>query len=88
MKLLGNGPHRGLQHAVDPVLHVHGIVLRFDVDVARPALNGRIDGRVDEPDDRADVARQPFDGEALVAVLFFLQQLQPEALGGFLEHAL
>ena len=84
----GDRPHRRLQHAVDAVLHVDRVVLRLDVDVARPPLDGRVDRRVDQPDDRADVARQPLDGEALVAVLLFLQQLQLEALGGVLEDAL
>src|SRR5258706_332688 len=46
-------PHRFLQHAVDPILHVDGVVLRLDVDVARAALDGGVDRRVDEPDDRA-----------------------------------
>jgi len=51
-------------------------------------LDGGVDGRVDETDDRAEVARQPLDGEALLAVVFFLQQLQVEALRGVFQHAL
>ena len=88
VELLGDRPHRRLQHAVDPVLHVHRIVLRLDVDVARAPLDGGVDRRVDQPDDRADVARQPLDGQVVVAVLVFLEQLQLEALGRLLEHAL
>ena len=88
VELLGDRPHRRLQHAVDPVLHVHRVVLRLDVDVARAALDGGVDGRVDQPDDRTDVARQPLDRQALFAVLLFLEQLELEALGGVLQHAL
>ena len=88
VELLGDRPHRRLQHAVDAVLHVDRVVLRLDVDVARAPLDRGVDRRVDQPDDRADVARQPLDGEAVVAVLLFLQQLQLEALGRLLEHAL
>ena len=80
VELLGDRPHRRLQHAVDPVLHVHRVVLRLDVDVAGAPLDGGVDRRVDQPDDRADVARQPLDGQVVVAVLVFLQQLQLEAL--------
>ncbi len=39
-KLLVDRPHRRLQHAVDPVLHVDRVVLRLDVDVAGAALDG------------------------------------------------
>ena len=82
-------PHGGLQHAVDPVLHVHRVVLGLDVDVARAPLDGRVDHRVDQPDDRAGIAREPFDGQPLLgAVLLLAQQLHLEALGGLLEHAL
>jgi hypothetical protein len=48
VEALGDRPHRRLQHAVDAVLHVHRIVLRLDVDVARAALDGREDHRVDQ----------------------------------------
>ena len=88
MKLLGDGTHRLLQHAVDAVLDVDRVVLRLDVDVARAALNRGVDRRVDEADDRADVAREPLDGQAVLAALLFLEQLQLEALRGVLEDAL
>ena len=67
VELLGDRPHRRLQHAVDAVLHVHRVVLRLDVDVARAPLDGGEDGRIDQPDDRADVARQPLDREVVLA---------------------
>ena len=69
------------------VLHVHRVVLRLDVDVARAALDRGVDGRVDQPDDRARVGRQLVDGQLLVAGLVFAQDLQLEALGRLLEHA-
>ena len=61
---------------------------RLDVDVARPALDGGVDRRVDQPDDRADVAREPLDGEVVLAALVVLEHLQLEAFGGLLEDAL
>ncbi len=64
------------------------IVLGLDVDVRRAALDRREDGGVHQPDHRADVARQPLDREVLVAALLVLEQLDLEALGGFLQHAL
>ena len=60
-------PHRRLQHAVDPVLHVHRIVLRLDVDVARAPLDRAVERRVHEPDDRARVGGQLLDRQRLVA---------------------
>ena len=85
---LRDRPHRRLQHAVDPVLHVHRVVAGLDVDVARAPLDRGVDRRVDQPDDRADVAGQPLDGEVLVAGLVVLEDLQLEAFGRLLEHAL
>ena len=88
VELLRDRPHRRLQHAVDAVLHVHRVVAGLDVDVARAPLNGREDRRIDELDDRADVAREPLDGEVLVEVVVVLEELNLEALGRLFEHAL
>ena len=88
VKALGNRPHRRLQHAIDAVLHVHRIVLRLDVNVAGAALDGGEDGRVDQPDDRAAVARQPFDGEIVVCKVIVFEDLDLKFLGRFVEHAL
>ena len=85
---LGDRPHGRLQHAVDAVLHAHRVVLRLDVDVAGAALDGREDRRVDQPDDRAVVARQPLDGEVVFARVLVLEDLDLELLGGLVEHAL
>ena len=88
MELLADRPHRRLKHTVDAVLHVHGVVAGLDVDVAGAPLNRRVDRRVHELDDRADVARQPFDRQVVVAGLVLLQDLELEPFGGFLENAL
>ena len=88
VKALVDRPHRRLQHAVDAVLHVHRVVLRLDVDVARAALDRGVDRRVDQPDDRARVRRELLDGERLVAAVVFAEDLELEALGRILEHAL
>ena len=87
VEALVDRPHRRLQHAVDAVLHVHRVVLRLDVDVARAPLDRRVDRRVDEPDDRARVGRQLVDRELLVARLVLAQDLELEALGRLLEDA-
>ena len=88
VKPLGDRPHRRLQHAVDAVLHVHRIVLRLDVDVAGAPLDRGVDGRVDQPDDRAAVARQPLDGQVVFAGLVLLEDLDLEFFGRLVEHAL
>ena len=88
VKPLGDRPHRRLQHAVDAVLHIHRIVLRLDVNVARAPLDRREDGRVDEADDRAAVARQALDGEVVLARFVVLEHLDLEFFGGLVEHAL
>ncbi len=79
--------HRRLQHAVDAILHVHGVVARLDVDVARPPLNRGVDRRVHQPDDRARVGGQLVDGELIVAGVVLAEQLELEALGRLLEDA-
>ncbi len=63
VRALGDRPHGRLQHAVDAVLDDHRVVLRLDVDVAGAPLDGGEDRRVDQADDRADVARQALDRE-------------------------
>ena len=87
VEALVDRPHRRLQDAVDPVLHVHRIVLRLDVDVARAALDRRIERRVDQPDDRALVRGQLVDGQ-LVVELVLAQDLQLKTLGRLFEDAL
>ena len=67
VEALVDRPHRRLQHAVDPVLHVHRVVLRLDVDVAGAALDGGVDRRVDQADDRARIGRELLDRELLLA---------------------
>ena len=89
VEALVDRPHRRLQHAVDAVLHVHRVVLRLDVDVARAPLDRAC---------RCVVSTSRMTGlESAVSlstvscsspVLVLAQDLQLEALGRFLEHAL
>ena len=88
VKLLGDRPHRGLQNPIDSILHVHGVIAGLDVNVAGAPLDRREDRRIDELDYRADIARQPLDGQVLVEVVVVFQQLDLKALGRLLEHAL
>ena len=62
MPVFGEGLHRVLQDAVDAVLHHHFGIARFDVDVARAALEGREDHGVHQANDGAHacVARVSF----------------------------
>ncbi len=78
----------GCRHAVDAVLHVHRIVLRFDVNVARPPLDRAVDGRVHQADHGLASGGQLLDRQRLVAGVVFTQNLQLKALGRILEHAL
>src|ERR1035438_8246141 len=90
MVLLGDGLHGLLQHAVNAVLDDHGIVARFDVNIAGAPLQRREDGGVHQPDDGADVGlgRQLLDGDGFVGIFVFDNYVQREALAGFLQHAL
>jgi hypothetical protein len=88
VKLLADRTHRRLQHAVDPVLHVDGVVAGLDVNVARAALDRGVNRRIHQFDDRADVAGEPFDGQVVVAGLVLLEDLQLERLGRLFEDAL
>ena len=88
MEPLVDRPHRRLQHAIDPVLHVHGVVLRFDVDVAGAALDGAIDCGVYQANHRARIGGELLDRERLIASLVFPQDLELKALGRIFEHPL
>jgi hypothetical protein len=88
VKPLVDRAHRGLQHAVDPVLHVDGVVLRLDVNVAGAPLNGRVERRVHKPDHRAGVGCQLLDGERLVAPVIVAENLKLEALRRVFQDAL
>ena len=88
MELLGDRAHRWLQHAVDAVFHVHGVVLRLDVNVARAPLNRRKDGGVNQANDRAEVAGQPLDGQVVLPALVLLEELQLKPLRRILQHSL
>ncbi len=86
VKALVDRPHRRLQDAVNPVFHVDGIFLRLDMDVARASLDRAVEGRVDEPDDRARVGRQAVHGQRIIRTVVLAQDLELEALGRLLQH--
>ena len=88
--LLGDGLHGLLQHAVNAVLDDHGVVARLDVNIAGAPLQRGKDGGVHQADDGADVGlgRQLLDGDGLVGVLVFGDDVEREALAGFFQHAL
>jgi hypothetical protein len=88
--VLGEGLHGVLQHAVNAVLHDNFGIARFDVNVTGAALEGREDDGVDQADDgaHAGIARELLHGDIFVAVLFLADDLEGEALGGLIEHAL
>ena len=88
MKPLVDRPHRRLQHAVDPVLHVHRVVLRFDVDVAGAPLHCGVERGVHEANDRAGIRRQFLDRKLFVSAFVLAQDLELKTLGRVLEHAL
>jgi hypothetical protein len=67
---------------------VHGVILGFDVDVARAPLDGGVNRRVHQLDDRVDVARQPLDGEVVVPRVVVFEKLEMKRLSRFLEDAL
>src|SRR6185437_12931492 len=90
VEFLGDGRQGRVQHAVNAVLDVDFGVAGLDVDVAGAALERGVNGRVHQLDDGVDV---PVGGEALdrnglVAGLLGMQDIEGEALGRLLEHAL
>ena len=85
---LGNGLHRPRESAVDAVLDDDFFVPGLDVDVRSAPVERVVDGGVHETDDRARGVGEPVDGERLLALVDFADDLHVEALGGFLEHPL
>ena len=88
MKLPVDRPHRRLQDTIDPVLDVHGVILRLYMDVARAPLNRRVNDRIDQLDHRREIAGEPLNGQRLVPTVVFVKQLQAKTLGRLIEYAL
>ncbi len=89
--LAGDGRHGFLEHAVDAVLDVEGVVVGLDVDVGGAALESGEDGGIDQADDGADVffAGQLLDGDVFVGLVFVASEdVEGEAFAGFVEDAL
>src|SRR5712692_9332847 len=90
--LLPDGRHGMREHAVNAELDDHRVVPSLDVDVAGPPLKGGEDRGIDQPDDRAHVARrrsQLVDGDGLVIARFvFADHVEREAFAGIFQNAL
>ena len=89
--VLGDGRHGVVEHAVDAVLDDDFLIARFDVDVARAALEGVEDGGIDQLDDRRDVAidgSEPVDGKRFFGVILVADDVERETFGDLFEDAL
>src|ERR1035437_9132754 len=91
LPVLGDGRHGVVQHAIDAVLDGHFLIARFDVNIAGAAFQGVEDGGIHQLDDRRDVGirgGQLVDGEGLIRIAVFGDDVEGEPLGDFLQHAL
>src|ERR1041385_1504944 len=90
--LLGHGLHGRLQHAIDAVLHHHGIALGLNVDIAGTLLQRGKNRGVHQADDRADVgfsrAGDAVNSNVFAGALVIADDVQHKAFAGFLQHAL
>ena len=88
--LLRDRLHGMLQHAVNPVLHRHFRIPRFDVNIARAALQRGEDNRLHQAHHRTHrgVASQAVAGNRLFAFFLVLGHLQREGLRRLFQHAL
>ncbi len=80
-----------MKHAVNAVLDGHFLVASLDVNIAGAPLQGIKDGGVHQLDDRRDIRigrGEPVDGQRLIRVFFVAHDVQREAFGDFVEHAL
>ena len=80
-----------MQDAIDAVLDGHFLVARFDVNIGGAAFEGVEDGGIDQLDDGRDIGiggGQLVDGEGLVRIAVFGDDVEREAFGDFLEDAL
>jgi hypothetical protein len=88
--LAGDGRHGRLEDAVDAVFHMQAVVVGLDVDIGGAPLESGEDGGVDQADDRADVlfGGQLFDRDVFVGVFVGRNDVEGQALGGFVENTL
>ena len=90
MVLFANGWHGLREHAVDTKLDDHRIIAGLDVNIRSAPLQRSEDGGIDEPDDRAGIARrcQLVDRQRLfgAGILVFANNL--EAFAGLFQHSL
>ncbi len=88
VEAFGDGTHRRLQHPIDAVLDVDRVVLRLDMDVTGATLDRCVDRRIHQTDDRAAVAGEALDGEAVLGVVVVFENLDLEFFGRLIENAL
>ena len=87
--LLRDWRHCFVQRAVNPILDAHFRISGFNVNITRAPLECRKDDGVQQPDDRARLfLRDLLDGDRFLTSVIFTDQVEFEAFGGFIEHAL
>ncbi len=77
-----------VENAVDAIFDINAVLPGFDMDVAGALVEGVIEGRIDETNDRAGVGGEFFQGEDFFPLVRLLDQLQFEILGNLVEHML
>src|ERR1035437_3240098 len=91
LPVLGDGRHGIVKHAIDAVLDGHFLIARFDVNIAGAPFQSVEYRGIDQLDDRRDIrirGGQLVDGECLVLIAVFGNDVEGEPLGDFLQHAL
>src|SRR5258708_2537598 len=86
---LGHRRHGLLQHAVNAVLDLDGLALRFYVDVTGAFLQRGENGGVHQTNDRTGVGCKAVNRDVLVSAAFFItHQVQRETFAGFFQNSL
>src|SRR5437879_5667252 len=86
----GDRRHGMHENPVNPVLHDHFHIARFDVNITSAPLQRGKNNRIHQTHDRADATllRKPFGEERLFTFVLVLDHLERKRLRGLLEHAL
>jgi len=80
-----------VEHAINAVFDRHFLVAALDVNIAGAPFEGVEDRGVDQLDDGRDVAiggGELVDGESLVAIAVFEDDVERETFGDLFEDAL
>ena len=88
--LFANRRHGLREHAVNAELDDHRVVAGLNVDIGRAPLQRGEDGGIDQPDNRAGIARrrQLVDRQCFFGASILVLANDLEAFAGFLEHTL